>query len=108
MTKPLHRRLSVFLLVAAVSLAAWQHIPSSPADKEVFRTAILSFANPPLLVSGHGTHGDPWAFRTVGRPTLGEITGLPPMIGIMDDPKEVFQTSPPSPIDVAVILQKLM
>lgn len=105
MTQPLHRRLSVFVIAAAASLAAWQFLPSTPLDRATFRAVIHGFANPPLLISGHGTHAEPWTFRTIGRPTVRDSKSGPPLAAITDDPDGIFQASPPSPIDVAVILQ---
>jgi hypothetical protein len=104
---PLHRRLSVITLTAVAALLAGFLIPSSPLDRTAFRLVVGSFANPPFIPTGQGTHSAPWTYRTVGLPSGDLAKHSPSLISITDDPEGVFQTSPPSPIDIAVTLQNI-
>lgn len=104
MTALFHSRLFVPLLAAVAAVAGWHYLPGTAADRLAFSTIARATANPPFVIAGSGARSDPWQLRTLeARPQVDGQSG-PLMVSLGDDPEGVFQTSPPSPIDVAVIL----
>lgn len=99
-----HRPLWVLLAALAASLACWKKIPGTPIDRETFEFTARSFFNPPWIVSGTGSHNDPWRLQTPPSKTEKKQRVSPTIIAIDDDPEGIFQSSPPSPLDVAVLL----
>ena len=101
----------MLVTAAAVGLVVWKFAPRIPGyatlDRAVFETTARSYANPPFFVSGNGSPEQPWSLRTLssrGSKGLGEVV---PVIAIGDDTDGVFQSSPPSAVDYAVILRNL-
>jgi len=76
-------------------------------DRAVFETSIRSFANPPYFVSGNNSHEQPWTLRMLTASASGDRRAAPTVISIGDDVDGVFQSSPPSAVDYAVILRNL-
>jgi len=109
--KSLQRRLRVLVTAAAVGLAVWKYAPSfsgfTELDRVVFETSVRSFANPPYFVSGNGSHDQRWTLRTLSEGDSENRHEAPSVISIGDDPDGVFQSSPPSAVDYAVILRNL-
>ena len=100
MPLPFQRRLWVSLLSAGAALAAWKALPT--AESVLFKTVLR--VQQPQLLTGEGTHQQPW---TILSPPLIPKTGpneTPVIVSIGDDTEHFFQSSPPLPIDVAVIL----
>ena len=101
----------MLVAAAAVGLAVWKYAPSisgfTELDRAVFETSIGSFANPPYFVSGNGSHEQPWTLRTLTSGASKSRQEAPSVISIGDDPDGVFQSSPPSAVDYAVILRNL-
>jgi hypothetical protein len=100
------RRLIVLLIAGAAAVTGWWLIPGSPLDRAAFTTVAKGFANPPFFVAGHGSVTDPWSLRTLAARPLVDATQAPFVVGIGDD-EGYYQSSPPSPIDLAVMLSKL-
>jgi hypothetical protein len=101
------RRLLVLLFAAGAAAAGWWHLPGTAPDQLAFETVARGFANPPFFVGGHGSQAEPWSLRTLAsRPRVDE-SQAPFVVGIVDDPNQEFQSSPPSPLDMAVILGSL-
>lgn len=94
----------MLLAALAASLACWKKIPGTPIDRETFEFTARSFFNPPWIVSGTGSHNDPWRLQTPPSKTEKKQRVSPTIIAIDDDPEGIFQSSPPSPLDVAVLL----
>lgn len=93
---------------AAATFYAWKYVPATPADRLAFNTVIRSTTNPPFLIAGEGTQPSPWSLRTVSSTRkLQPSRAFPVAISLDDDRERVFQSSPPSALDVAVILQNL-
>lgn len=101
----------MLVTAAVVGLSAWKLVPLIPGfaelDRSVFEFSIRSFANPPFFVSGNGSHEQPWTLRTISADSTGNRKEAPTVISIGDDPDGVFQNSPPSAVDYAVILRNL-
>ena len=104
MSGPFQRRLIVLLGAAAAGFASWMTLPGTSIDKAAFTTIAGSIANPPYFVSGHGSHADPWKLRTFSADHKPDKRQAPVIVSLGDDVDGFFQTSPPSPVDLAVIL----
>lgn len=103
MSRPIHRRLAVLLVSAAAGFGVWKFAPGTMAERVAFTAVARGFANPPLFVSGEGSHADPWKlrmFRAVAKPDQKQA---PVIVSLGDDPDGFFQSSPPAPIDLAVV-----
>ena len=79
-------------------------LPGTVIDRLAFHAVVRGFANPPLFVSGHGRHDSPWQLQTFGAGTRPDSRQAPVVVSLGDDREGFFQTSPPSPIDLAVVL----
>ncbi len=94
-------------LAALAGLACWQWAARSGLERVVFSGVMRGFANPPFFLSGTGTAAAPWALRTLAVKPRMDSRKAPVVVSIGDDPGRVFQSSPPSPVDLAVVLQNL-
>ena len=104
MTGTLHRRLWVMSGAAVAAVVAWWAVPGTSTDHAAFVAVARSFANPPFFISGNGSHAAPWQLRTVAATNLTDRRQTPVIVSLGDDGEGFFQSSPPSPIDLAVIL----
>jgi hypothetical protein len=101
------RRILSIPVCAAAALLSWEFIPGTAVDRMHFSLTAKTFANSDHFVSGKGTYGKPFELHTL-RDRTPDLTGrLPTDIVITDDPEKAFQESPPSPVDIAVILKNL-
>ena len=103
----IHRPLWVLIAALAASLACWKKVPGTKTDRSAFEFIAASVINPPWLVSGNGSHDEPWSLQTSLAKSAKKQIVSPSIIAIDDDPDGVFQNFPPSPIDVAVLLNNL-
>jgi hypothetical protein len=108
----LQRRFRGLVTAALLGLAVWKYAPLIPGyvelDRAVFAIATRTFANPPFFISGTGSQDKPWTLRTLSAVTPASTrTTEIPVIAIDDDREGVFQSSPPSAVDYAVILRNL-
>ena len=99
-----HRRLWVLLGAAATACGCWMWLPGTAIDRLAFITVARGFANPPFFLSGNGSHSSPWNLRTFAAKNPTQNRQAPVIVALGDDPEGFFQSSPPSPIDLAVIL----
>ena len=97
------RRFWVLLVSAAITMGCWKFLPGSAPDRVLFSTVAGSFANPPLFVSGNGTHASPWKLNTMTAEPKPDKREAPVVVSLGDDLGAFFQSSPPAPIDLAVI-----
>jgi hypothetical protein len=97
-------RLWVLLAASVVTLVAWKWIPGTGLDRGVFAAVASGSANGPLFISGAGTHAEPWKLQTFSSDKKPDRRQAPIIVSLGDDLQGFFQTSPPAPIDVAVIL----
>ncbi|MEI6818481.1 MAG: hypothetical protein WCL19_02655 [Verrucomicrobiota bacterium] len=102
-----HRRFWVLLFAAAAGTAVWKYTPTTDGDRIAFTAVARSFFNPPLVISGTGTQASPWALRAFSADSKPDPAQSPTVVSLGDDSERVFQSSPPAPIDLAVILSNL-
>lgn len=103
MSRPIHRRLAVLLVSAAAGFGVWKYVPATAADRVAFTAVARGFANPPLFVTGEGSHADPWKLRMFSTVSKPDQKQAPVIVSLGDDPEGFFQSSPPAPIDLAVV-----
>lgn len=101
------RRLLKLLPPSLTALLAWTLLPGTFLDRALLSISSRALANPPFFTTGGGTHGNPYALRTL-RESYKTVPSISPTnITISDDAEKVFQSSPPSPVDFAIILKNL-
>jgi hypothetical protein len=95
-------------VVAALSgLACWHWLAGTAFEQAAFTRVLGDFAKPPIFIAGKGTHAAPWRVRVLSSKTKIDFHKAPMVVSLGDDPDGVFQASPPSPVDVAVVLKNL-
>ncbi|MBN8460951.1 MAG: hypothetical protein J0M04_24235 [Verrucomicrobia bacterium] len=105
------RRCLVLLAAAAVAVGFQTAAVKTGAEREIFAAVARTVANPPIFTEGDGSDEKPFGFRA--RAAVAEIqrAKAPVVVSIGDPPTDglgmVFQESPPSPADIAVILSNL-
>lgn len=100
-------RILKLLATSIMALLVWAIVPGTFIDKAIFSVTARSFANPPFFITGTGTHDNSYTLRTLRSFAPDLSSDLPTDIAITDDPDNVFQSSPPSPVDFAIILKNL-
>jgi len=86
---------------------AWIIIPSTALDRGFFHLMASCFFESPYFVSGKGHYSDPYTLRAEARNEQNQESKPLPQIAITEDAERIFQSSPPSPLDFAVILKNL-
>ncbi|NQX00125.1 hypothetical protein HQ447_05650, partial [bacterium] len=104
MTGLLPRRFCVLLVSAAAAFGAWKFAPGTSWDRTAFAAVASGFVNPPLFVTGEGTHASPWMLQAFATETQPDPRQAPVIVSLGDDLDGFFQSSPPAPIDLAVVL----
>jgi hypothetical protein len=99
-------RLLKSILCAAAALLTWAFLPGTFLDRGLLQLTAHTFAKPPFFITGKGDHASPLILHTLEKQVTLHTVPLPD-IAITDDPDRVFQTSPPSPVDFAIILKNL-
>ncbi len=107
MSRAFHRRLWVLLFSAVAGVGVWKWAPIEDWDRVAFTTVARSFYNPPWVASGRGTHAQPWALHAFSAESKPDPAQSPAVVSLGDDRDDVFQSSPPAPIDFAVIFSNL-
>jgi hypothetical protein len=111
MAKLFQRPVRVLLAAGICGFGVWHGLGTNSAlkaiDRTLFQLGAESFANPPFFISGDGSHASPWSLRMLASPGSKSAVPPPTVLGIDDDRDGVFQTSPPSPVDYAVIFRNL-
>lgn len=97
------RRLGVLLVSAATAFGVWKWVPGTNPDRTAFAAVASGTANGPLFISGQGSQSDPWKLRTLSSGQRTDHRQAPVIVSLGDDPDGFFQSSPPAPIDLAVI-----
>lgn len=100
----LQPRLRVPLLAALAASICWIFLPGTAIDRAAFALVARGFANPPFFITGEGSRKSPWKLRTFASKPRLDPKRAPLIVALGDDVEGVFQSSPPSPIDLAVIL----
>jgi hypothetical protein len=96
--------LRVPLLAALAASVCWILLPGTAIDRVAFSLAARGFANPPFFITGDGSYKSPWKLRTFASKPRVDPKRAPLIVSLGDDVDGIFQSSPPSPIDQAVIL----
>lgn len=107
MADPRLRFLSLLLISAAAAWYAWLYLPATPADRLLVKAVAASTANPPFIIAGEGTRATPWSLRVLAPYRKADPAHEPVVISLADDPQGIFQSSPPSPVDLAVVMKNL-
>lgn len=97
------RRLGVLIVAALTALGLWKAAPGTELDRLAFSAVAAGSANGPLFISGAGSRTEPWALRTFSPTPRIDKREAPVMVSIGDDTERFFQSSPPAPIDLAVM-----
>ena len=100
-------RFGVLLICATVATGCWKFLPGTEFDRVLFSTVTRSFSKASHFISGNGTHSLPWALNSITPSLKPDQSQTPVVISLSDDPGNFFQSSPPSPVDFAVILKNL-
>ncbi len=97
----------MLLAAVGVALAVQTVLVRTEGERAVFSVVARGFARPPLFVDGDGSDEKPFGLRV--RAALPKIdrAKAPVVVSIGDDPDGVFQDSPPSPTDIAIVLRNL-
>ncbi len=103
MTDDFQRWLWVLLVSAATALAAWQWFPGTRVDRTIFAAVASGSSNGALFITGKGNRQEPWSLRTFSTDRKADKRQAPVIVALGDDLKGFFQSSPPAPIDLAVI-----
>ncbi|RYD45811.1 MAG: hypothetical protein EOP85_08660, partial [Verrucomicrobiaceae bacterium] len=107
MTGSVQRGFSVLLVTVATGFIVWKYSAGSDLDRTAFTVVARGSVNPPLFVEGEGTHDSPWSLRIFVRESAPDPKLAPPAVFLGDDLAGIFQSSPPGPVDLAVILKNL-
>ncbi|MES2921373.1 MAG: hypothetical protein V4819_07495 [Verrucomicrobiota bacterium] len=97
------RRFGVLLVSAAAAMGVWQWIPGTVVDHTAFATVASGSSNGALFISGQGSREKPWTLRSLSTDKKADKRQAPLVVSLGDDLKGFFQSSPPAPIDLAVI-----
>lgn len=97
----------MLLFSAVTGIGVWKWAPIEDWDRVAFTAVARSFYNPPWVVSGQGTQAQPWAMHAFSADSKPDPAQAPAVVSLGDDREGVFQSSPPAPIDLAVIFSNL-
>lgn len=100
-------RLRVALVAVAAGLAAVWGVRALDAERYFFHTVARGFNSGPLFLTGDGSHARPWSLRVKAPVTAIDPERAPVVVSLGDDAMGLFQTRPPSPVDIAAVLRYL-
>ena len=100
------RRILQLIICAIAALLAWTVLPGTFIDRGLFSLTARTFAEPPFFITEKGGAASTHTLHTLNQQTTIASEPLPDIV-ITDDPDRVFQASPPSPVDFAIILKNL-
>ena len=103
---PLLRTVRLLLPLAA-GLLVWKILPGGALDRWWFETTVRGFINPPWFLDGQGSREDPWSLRAASPRLSASRAPAPPTVSLGDDEDGIFQSSPPGPVDMSLILRNL-
>lgn len=104
MTDTLQRRCIVLIAAAVTAVFCWKIIPGTIVDRAVFTGIAHIFDKSPFFISGNGSHAKAWKLQSIAEKSDSAQTPAPAIVSLGDDLEGFFQSSPASPIDLAVIL----
>ena len=94
------------IICAAAALLTWTVLPGTFIDRGLFSLTARTFAEPPFFITEKGETASTHTLHTFKQQATTPSEPLPDIV-ITDDPDRVFQASPPSPVDFAIILKNL-
>ncbi len=97
------RSLGVLVVSALFGLGVWKWCPGTALDRATFSMVAGSSVNGTLFISGLGSHADAWKLRSISPDVRTDRGQAPVIVSLGDDLQGFFQSSPPAPIDMAVI-----
>ncbi len=100
------RRYASILCTSIVGCIACWLIPGTSVERYAFLITTIPFTGPQSVIDGNGSAEKPYAHKTT-KPLDFKKISRPIDITITDDPNQIFQSSPPSPVDFAIILKNL-
>ncbi|WP_411825452.1 hypothetical protein [Luteolibacter sp. AS25] len=103
----MNRRKLIPLLCAVTAFLSWYFLPGTFLDRALFTATAHISHKSPFLITGKGVASNPYTVRKFQGSSEASTSRAPTIISIGDDPDRVFQSSPPSPVDVAIILRNL-
>ena len=92
------------VLIAAAAMVSWWLMPGTKIERAALDLSVRAFANPPFFIT---SQAGGWQLRTVNTKPRVDPVRLPLLVSLDNDTEGVFQTSSPSPIDLAVIFTNL-
>lgn len=101
------RRYPSIIACTVAAFAAWFIVPNTMLDRGLFHLMASYFFESPYFVSGKGHYADPYTLRAEARNEQNQESKPLLQIAITEDEERIFQSSPPSPLDFAVILKNL-
>ena len=101
------RRLTSFILLAAAALITLALIPGCWPDRAFLSLSALPLKDSRSFLAGDGSHNSPYRLQTFAIKIGEKLEKAPTIVSIDDDPGQVFQSSPPTPVDFAIILRNL-
>jgi hypothetical protein len=99
------RYASILCASIAGGLACWLS-PGTAVERYGFLFTTIPFTGTQSTIDGDGSPEKPYAHKTSKQINFKKIS-QPIDITITDDPNQIFQSSPPSPVDYAIILKNL-
>lgn len=97
--------LITWIVTALAAIVMWLLIPGSRMDRAAAQWLARGFGKGSVIISGSGIAADPWKLRSNPAVDVSELQ--PTTVALMDDLEGIFQSSPHSPIDLAVIFKNL-
>lgn len=94
------------ILSSVVGCVACLLLPSSPIEKTGFMLTGGILTKSDSLIYGEGTVEKPYSLGAI-RDQVSLKAPTPTQILLTDDPNQIFQSTPPSPLDLALILHNL-
>jgi len=94
-------------LAAIAGLGCWWLMAATSVERAAFGVVLGSYVRPPFLLTGDGSRAAAWKLRTRSLQARPDERQAPVVVSIGDDAGGVFQASPPSPVDLAVVLRNL-
>ncbi|MBC7980944.1 MAG: hypothetical protein H7Y36_10320 [Armatimonadetes bacterium] len=102
------KRLIILPALAAAAFLSWAFIPKTPLHRAAFEITARACTHGRFFISGHGTHTEPFILHALENDSRKVPSELPTVVSLTDDPEGFFQSSPPSPVDIAIILKNLI
>lgn len=94
-------------VVIPVTLVSGGIVPGSKLDRMMFRWMAEVVHDRPMWVDGFGDRDAPWSLRAATMEDMDLVDYAPTVVWVGDDPEGVFQSSPPSPVDYAVMFSNM-